>query len=196
MNWFTAIIVSIGAAFSSLFGMSHPAATSTTTLSVPVQQVAPMPQVSDEQSVINSVTAMLEAYRSASTLQDIQNLMSQYASQAEVQQFQTAISKVPSSSLASVQTELITVAHAYPNPTTLRFTTTINGNMATTTAQLPTTVSTSTENYNNKPNSEIITSTYQNSLTVNLVKENDQWKVSTITVSSKGIGNQYSPNNK
>ncbi len=143
----------------------------------------------DQVQINNNVTSLLNAYRSASDLQDIQNLMSMYASEAQIQQFQAAISKIPSSSVASFQTELITIAHAYPDPTSLQFITIVNGNYATTTAQLPTTVSTSTENFNNKPGG-IITTTSHNTLFVNLDKEDGQWKVNRVTISSKSVGVQ------
>jgi hypothetical protein len=139
---------------------------------------------------INSmVTAMLAAYHNASSLQDVENIVSQYAVPAEVQQLQTAVGKMSSSSLAMFQTELLDVAHTLPNPASIQLTTTVNGDFATTTAILPTTVSTSTENYNNEQGGTL-TTTSQNNITINLQNESGQWKVSQITVGANIIGKQ------
>jgi hypothetical protein len=183
MNWINTIIISIGAAISSLFGMSHPALMSTTTVSIPVQQVSQTAQVSDEQSIINTVTSMLNAERNAVTFQDAENAVMNYASQGAIQQFQTGISKVPASSLSAMQGYLLQVDHAYPDPSSLQFNVTISGDMATATAALPDTTTT-------QPNApgKVIVSTFQNSITVPLQNENGQWKVVKIIMASKGTG--------
>lgn len=146
-------------------------------------------QNEQEVQINNMVTAMLVAYHNAESLQDVENIVSEYAVPAEVQQVQAAIGKMSSSSLAMFQTEVLDIAHAYPNPADIQLTTTVNGDFATTTATLPTTVSTSTENYNNEQGGTL-TTTSHNSLTVNLQNENGQWKVSQIAVGANVIGSQ------
>jgi hypothetical protein len=188
MNWFNSVIVSIGAAFSSLFGISHPSVSNTSS-SIPVEQVAQTSQVSDEQSVINTVTTMLTGERNAVTFEDAEKAMTDYASQQSIQQFQLGISKIPASSLTAMQGYILQVDHAYPDPTSLKFNVTINGDVATATAALPDTTSTNARTINGKVAGTIV-STFQNSITVPLQKENGQWKVVKIIVASKGVGNQ------
>ena len=193
MNWFNTIIVSIGAMFSSLLGMSHTATTTIPTSPAPIQQAAKTPQVSDEQSVINTVSAMLNAERNAATFQDAENAVTDYTSQVAIQQFQAGISKVPASSLSSMQGYILQVDHAYPNPSSLQFSVMITGDMATATAALPTTTSNSPQTINGTPVGTI-TATYQNSITIPLQKENGQWKVNKIILVSKGISAKTTTN--
>jgi hypothetical protein len=178
-----AFLIWIAVSIGSLFGVSHTATTSISTSPVSVQQPVQTQQVSDQQSIVNTVTAMLTAERNAATFQDAEDAVTSYASQSAIQQFQTSIGKVPASALPALQQELLTIDHAYPNPSSLQLDVAINGTMATATAALPDTTTT-------QPNApgKVIVSTFQNSITVPLQKENGQWKVVKIIMASKGTG--------
>lgn len=146
-------------------------------------QVVPASQTSDEQNIISTVTAMLTAERNATTFQDAEKAVTDYASQGAIQQFQAGIGKVPASSLATTQNYILQVDHAYPDPGSFHLDVVINGTMATATAALPDTTTT-------QPNApgKVIVSTFHNSITVPLQKENEQWKVIKIIMASKGTG--------
>lgn len=146
-------------------------------------QVVPASQTSDEQNIISTVTAMLTAERNATTFQDAEKAVTDYASQGAIQQFQAGIGKVPASSLATTQNYILQVDHAYPDPGSFQLDVVINGTMATATAALPDTTTT-------QPNApgKVIVSTFHNSITVPLQKENEQWKVIKIIMASKGTG--------
>ena len=180
-----AFLIWIAVSIGSLFGIHSQPATLPVT-DAPMQTVQTQTDQSatgstDQSSIVGAVKGMLLASHSVKSYSDAQNVMTQYYSVEAIQKLQAGLSKVSPSQLPNMQKFFVTIDKNYPDPSSLQFSVMVNGAMATATASLPDSSSTSTGS------TGYTVAMFHNSINVILQKESGTWKVNTIDMISKGF---------
>lgn len=159
---------------ASWFGAKTPAVQTAPKTDAPMVAVT---SASDEDAVKSVALAAIGAERKAATFQDVQNFASKYYSAATLTKFHATIDSLPAASRKTLEDEIISFAQQMPDPSSLKFSITINGNSALAISSFPDSSETS---------SGMTVTTSGNKVTVALRKESGQWKIDSINLNSNG----------
>lgn len=174
----------IGAFFSSLFGIhSHDASSTPSTSSTETNTVI-QTQVNDQQMIQNIITGMFNAYRGVKTFVDLEHIAGQYATATATEQLNAAFGKYANLSAQDFQKLMVSISNLYPDPSSLHFNITVNGDTATAIAPLPSTTASTKQIVNGKPVTTTVMTT-TNTVTILFHKEGGVWKVSKVSFTTQ-----------